>query len=259
MGGALACVPTIICINVGFNIPYNAMNNAYPAQACQMDTRLFGEQLNGAFFTMGDAFAIILLVPITQSWIFPALERCRGGRSISRSAKYHAGFVLVICANLVAAFIEYIRRDMSTGDNPNFVPCPADEVGSGACAGGYLLSKCSPGGALPMTNMSAFWTSIPMFLTGAGEILVNPVVYDYVFEEAPIRLRSIVQALNLVAAGAISNAVTAALGPLVPQDFNTGHLVWYFYVNCVAAVACISVYMCIARPELEVEVPTQEE
>lgn len=80
-------MPTIISINapgavqsvrglwrpqVGFNILYNAMNNAYPAQAakletclppvrisrqaCQMDTRLLGQQLNGSFFSLGDSF-----------------------------------------------------------------------------------------------------------------------------------------------------------------------------------------------------------
>eukprot|EP00438_Fugacium_kawagutii_P012756 Skav214205 [mRNA] locus=scaffold489:21298:32763:- [translate_table: standard] len=60
--------------------------------------------------------------------------------------------------------------------------------GSASCSDGYLLSKCSPGASLPMTRMSAFWMFVPMFLTGAGEILVNPVVYQYVFEEAPAPL-----------------------------------------------------------------------
>merc|ERR1719440_978579 len=75
--GALACMPTILCINVGFNIAYNAMNNAYPAQACQMDTRLFGTQLNGAFFTLGDAIAIIVLVPFFEGVLFPLIVKLR--------------------------------------------------------------------------------------------------------------------------------------------------------------------------------------
>merc|ERR1719446_1362716 len=79
--GALACMPTILCINIGFNIAYNAMNNAYPAQACQMDTRLFGgTQLNGAFFTLGDALAIIVLVPFFETVVYPAATRFRRGR-----------------------------------------------------------------------------------------------------------------------------------------------------------------------------------
>eukprot|EP00439_Symbiodinium_sp_Y106_P014270 s3637_g2.t1 len=130
-----------------------------------------------------------------------------------------------------------------------------------------------------MTRMSAFWTAIPMFLTGAGEILVNPVVYQYVFEQAPAPLRSLVQApdygdvigrfceiftrmsskeesglvlgeigsslsflsqplqlhlmYGLYEEGSISNAITAALSPLVPENLNDGHLVYFYYINCI--------------------------
>merc|ERR1719498_178020 len=247
--GALACIPTILCINVGFNIPYNAMNNAYPAQACQMDTRLFGTQLNGAFFTLGDAIAIIVLVPFFEGVLFPLIVKLRNGAPISRWAKYTAGFTLAMLANGVAVLIEWIRRGMSEGDDAQFVPCPSDLVGSDKCSmfsgQELLLSKCSPEGKLPMTNMSAFWTFIPMFLTGAGEILVNPVVYQYVFEHAPVRLRSLVQAMNLVAAGAISNAITASLSPLIPQNFNEGQLVYYFYANIGFAIAMLIGYWCL--------------
>lgn len=95
-----------------------------------------------------------------------------------------------------------------------------------------------------------------MMLTGLGEILVNPVIYQYVFENAPASLRSIVQALNLVVAGSISNAVTAALGPLIPpKDFNKGHLVYYFYANIVIGVLSLVAYWVIAHvqkiPEAE--------
>jgi len=147
--------------------------------------------------------------------------------------------------------IEYIRRDMSIGENPNFVPCPDDLRGTSECGGGlrgdeYLLSKCSPNASLPMTAMSAFWTFVPMVLTGLGEILVNPVLYQFVFEEAPSRLRSVLQALNLVAAGAISNAITAALGPLVPENLNTGQVSYYFYMNIGFAVVMLLAYWYVA-------------
>lgn len=247
--GALACVPTIICVNVGFNIPYNAGDNAYPTMACQMDTRVFGgEQLNGAFITLGNAFTIILLVPLFENFLFPWLERCRGGRPVTRWAKYNAGFAFVIAANLVAALIERARRDMSVGADPRFVACPPEDVGSEACSGDgkYLLSKCSPNASLRMTALSFWWTVIPMVLTGIGEILVNPTIYQFVFEQAPPRLSSIVQALNLVAGGAVSNAITAALGPLVPENLNDGHLVAYFYTNIGFAVVLLVVYWYVA-------------
>eukprot|EP00959_Pyramimonas_sp_CCMP1952_P087143 1823288-Pyramimonas_sp.AAC.1 len=37
---ALAIVPLLIVVNIGFNLSYNAMNNAFPASACQMNTLL---------------------------------------------------------------------------------------------------------------------------------------------------------------------------------------------------------------------------
>merc|ERR1712054_198045 len=165
-------------------------------------------------------------------------------------AKYTAGFTLAMLANGVAVLIEWIRRGISEGDDAQFVPCPSDLVGSDKCSmfsgQELLLSKCSPEGKLPMTNMSAFWTFIPMFLTGAGEILVNPVVYQYVFEHSPSRLRSMVQAMNLVANGAISNAITASLGPLIPEDFNKGQLVYYYYANMGFALLMLLAYWLVA-------------
>jgi len=254
---AFACVPAIVCINLGFNVPYNAMNNAYPAQACQMNTVVFGSQLNGAFFTLGDAAAIIIFVPIIEMLVYPALARCRG-REATRTEKYTAGFTFCILANVVAAVIEYKRRAMSVSDDPDFVLCPEDLLNSPSCTStvpSYWLSSCSPGASLPMTNMSAFWSFSPMVLTGLGEILVNPVIYQYVFENAPASLRSILQALNLVVAGSISNAVTAALGPLIPEDFNEGHLVYYFYANIVIGALSLVAFWVIARvqaiPETE--------
>jgi len=261
---ALTCVPAIVCVNLGFNVPYNAMNNAYPAQACQMDTVVFGKQLNGAFFTLGDAGAIIIFVPIMEMLVYPALARCRG-REATRTEKYTAGFTFCILANVVAVVIELQRRAMSVSDDPDFVLCPEHFINNTKhCTNSipsnhtpsYWLSSCSPGSSLPMTNMSAFWCFLPMMLTGLGEILVNPVIYQYVFENAPASLRSIVQALNLVVAGSISNAVTAALGPLIPpKDFNKGHLVYYFYANIVIGVLSLVAYWVIAHvqkiPEAE--------
>jgi dipeptide/tripeptide permease len=217
-----------------------------------MDTRLFGgDQLNGAFFTLGDAVAIIMLVPFFEKVVWPVASSLRGGRPVTRWAKYTTGFILAILANVAAVLIENMRRGMSEGNDPDFVPCPVEDMGKDHICKvidgrSFLLSKCSPHAKLPMTNMSALWTLIPMFLTGAGEIMVNPVVYQYVFEHAPSRLRSILQALNLVAAGAISNAITAALGPLIPEDFNKGSLVYYFYANIVLAVLLLVAYWAIA-------------
>merc|ERR1712054_240432 len=73
-------VPQMLLINIGFNILYNAMNNAYPALACQMDLRLPWNdttQLNGAFTNLGDCLAIIVGVPFVESLLYPIIEKRR--------------------------------------------------------------------------------------------------------------------------------------------------------------------------------------
>merc|ERR1712147_247559 len=98
---------------------------------------------NGAFFTLGDAAAIIILVPFFENVVWPCVTRLRRGRPVTRWAKYTMGFLLVILANVSAAVIEYVRRDMSQGSDPNFVLCPTEDLGTDICRviGGksYLL------------------------------------------------------------------------------------------------------------------------
>jgi len=240
-------VPQLLLINIGFNIPYNAMNNAYPALACQMDLRLpWNEQtqLNGAFTNLGDCLAIIIGVPIIEAIIYPCLEK-RRGRAIPRKAKYILGFTFAILANLVSIVIEDIRRTKA------FVPGPDG------------ISKCAPSSLqIHMSQMSCFYAFIPMFMTGIGEILVNPVVYEFAFAEAPSQLLSVVQAFNLVVAGSISNCITGPLSILVfPNNLNNfdednilsgipgqrGDVNITFILNAVIGLACLIAYMIVER------------
>merc|ERR1711988_1031109 len=101
---------------------------------------------------------------------------------------------MAILANGVAIILEQVRR------SKGFVP------------GDDGISKCAPTDLkIHMSEMSCFWAFIPMLMTGIGEILVNPVVYEFAFAEAPSQLLSVVQAFNLVVAGSLSNCIT---GPL---------------------------------------------
>eukprot|EP00927_Polykrikos_kofoidii_P061283 TRINITY_DN56143_c0_g1_i1.p1 TRINITY_DN56143_c0_g1~~TRINITY_DN56143_c0_g1_i1.p1 ORF type:complete len:694 (+),score=88.50 TRINITY_DN56143_c0_g1_i1:279-2084(+) len=233
---AFGCIPLIVSVNMGFNILYNSMNNAYSVQACQMDTTFGGRQLNGAFFNLGDCFAIIVFVPLIEGLIFPAWTRARGTPP-KMLTKFIWGFIFCILANVSAALLEVERRDRSA--EKDFVLCPGGNSTLGECSSGYLLSKCSFQSSLPMTNMSAFWTFLPMILTGIGEILVNPVIYLFVYEQAPASLTGLIQALNLVFGGAVSEAVTAALSLLVPENLDEGHLVYFFYANIAFALVML--------------------
>ncbi|CAJ1335088.1 unnamed protein product, partial [Effrenium voratum] len=72
---AFAAIPMIVVVNTAFNLCYNSMNNAFPSQACQMDVRLGTGQLNGAFYNVADALAIVVFTPIFESCLFPLIAR----------------------------------------------------------------------------------------------------------------------------------------------------------------------------------------
>jgi len=254
---ALRVIPTIMCINIGFNVGYNGMD-IYGAAACQMDVRLDvpwlqdvlllpNGQFNGNFFSLGNNSSIIIAVPFIEGFLFPKLRQMRG-KPISRKAKYVVGFALIILANLVGALIELVRRGR------DFIPCPADLMGSDKC-GAYdgvdnlLLSQCSPGGQLPMSDMSGWWTFIPYFITGCGEVLVNPVLQEFCFDEVAPRLRSLMMGFTLIAMGCTPSVITAIFAGFVPTDMNDGNVIWCYMANNMVSIILLIAYFFIAIPD----------
>eukprot|EP00906_Rhabdomonas_costata_P033939 RCo047784 len=71
----LDTVPTLIVVNIAFNICYNQMSGTFQAQACQMNLMVGSGQINGAFFNIGDCFAIVLFTPIYEMFLLPLLGR----------------------------------------------------------------------------------------------------------------------------------------------------------------------------------------
>merc|ERR1712176_53468 len=160
---------------------------------------------------------------------------------------YVAGFSLIVLANFTGVAIELVRRTRE------FLPCPVDLIGSDQCGpynnvGNYLLSQCSPGGTLPMSNMSGWWTFIPYFLTGCGEVLVNPVLQEFSFDEVAPRLRSLMMGFTLVAMGCVPSVITAVFAGFVPSDMNSGPVIWCYVMNNVVSLVLLAAYFCIALP-----------
>jgi len=222
-----ATVPLIIVINICFNMGYNAMNNAMPGQACQMNTLLFGSQLNGAFFNLGDALAIIVFTPIFESIMYPFFGMLKGSE-VRLGQKLIAGMLITALANCISAVLEIKRRHS---------PLMCWEA----------VSECAPNG-IHMRNISAFWMFVPFALIGAGEILVNPCMYYFAYTAAPARVRSLVQAFNLFMQGAVSNAFTAIVMKVAfPNDLDTGNLEYYYFINVVCLLVGIILYFYLTK------------
>jgi len=235
----LNSVPALLVGNVTFNVLYNAMSSIFYSQACQMDTRLSSGpeamQLNGAFFNLGDAIAIIAFTPILERLVIPGAEKLLG-KKVSYSAKIMAGVGFAMGAQAVAAALESIRMHTEVLSIP---------------------SKCAPllpdGQHVHMSGLSAFWMCVPYGMIGIGEVLVNPVLQHVAYDGADPSMRSLMQAFNLFAMGGLPNAVSAALtqatASLVPNDLNDGNLVLVYLINIAFGIfgCCVYAALGLAR------------
>lgn len=292
--GFLRAMPTIIAVSIGFNMCYNGMD-IYQQQACQMDTRtgfsqtlnefffLQGGQFNGVFFGLGDNASIIICIPILEMWVFPALKRMRGGKPVSRMAKFNAGFFFAILGCVVGMIIEIIRKKKAlvgcdddllndgacfcaTGvaddmhymqnftahifGNDTFTPPPEQVSSMCAAVNGTLLliPKCAPVG-VPMSEMTAWWTFIPYWITGMGEILVNPVVQEFSFDEVSPTLRSVLMGVTMVVQGCLPAVFEGAFTGFIPTDLNLGNVNIVYIVFIVLSLVLLVITWLIALPE----------
>jgi len=231
----LKTIPLILLINIAFSLCYNSMNAAMPAQACQMNCFIGGNnQLNGAFFNIGDALAIMIFAPLFENVLYPVWARIQG-KDVSLGQKLMLGLLVVAASNAVAALLEWQRKASPLMSNRPYSKCgPTD-----------------PSTGLPdtyMNELSAFWMFLPFMLVGFGEILVMPSMYFYAYSAAPKKVRATIQAFNLVVQGSISGAFTGALQlAFLPDDLNTGNLNIYYYVNIAFAFLGIVLYAVFRR------------
>lgn len=295
--GFMRALPTIVCVTVGFNVCYGGMD-VYPIQACQMDIRtglprwvdsiFFLEQtgqFNSTFYGLGDNAAIIIMIPLFEIVIFPLIKKCRGGVPVSRMMKFNLGFFLCILALIIGVLMEAVRKAQpyvtcSVDDTncfcatqspwtPRYVDPTATSLESlnrTACedVGGlmYVVSNCSPLG-VPMSQMNGWWSFIPFWFTGCGEVLVNPVVQEFAFSEVSPRLKSLLMGVTMVVVGCIPAVISGAFTGFIPNNLNEGNVdyVYYAYISC--GLLLLFAYWGIALPEnpvqslLDVEKDTQ--
>lgn len=229
----LDVVPKIIVGNVTFNVLYNTMFSLFYSQACQMDTRLAGGlQLSGAFFNLGDAFAVIIFTPLLERLIVPFAER-KLGRKVSSNMKVLTGISVAIASQLTAASLEYSRRSAEVlSVPPNCAPLASD------------------GQHVRMSAMSAFWMVLPYAMVGIGEALVNPVLWHVAYTADP-SMKSLMQAFCQFAMGGLPNAISAALTQATkswtPNNLNNGNLPMVYFVNAAFCLAGCAVYVFVTR------------
>lgn len=229
----LDCVPILVVGNLFFNILQSTISSVFLSQACQMDTRAdrtdFSEegfQYNGDFFRLANPIAIVSVTPMLDFVFYPLVVKMTGGE-VPMSLKVITGFSFAIGAQLVAAMLEYKRRSDPVLDVPSH------------CAP-YIQGTHEH---VHMSSTNSMYMFIPYAMIGIGEIMVNPVLQHLAYEGAPPEMKSLLQAFNLFAMGALPNAVASvisqALKAQVPNNLNDGNLpVVYFLNSAIGVIGC---------------------
>ena len=103
-----------------------------------------------------------------------------------------------------------------------------------------------------MSDMSGWWTFIPYFITGCGEILVNPIVQEFAFDETAPRIRSFMMGFALIAMGCVPSVITAVFAGFVPSDLNSGPIIWCYVANSVVSLLLLLAWIPIAVPDKKI-------
>jgi len=202
---------------------YSQMQGSFIVQGCQMDLRIGSGTISAAQLNLFDCVVILALIPVFDSWVYPAFER--HGLKLTPLKKIGAGFVFCVLSMLVAALVEVERRN---------APLLVKEIVNGTES--YYESNCDDTSSSTKTYMSAFsvWYQIPQYLLiGIAEILTAITTYDLFYSQVPSTMRSVCQALNLltVTLGSMaSSAVLSILASWYTSNLNKGRLDYIFLV-----------------------------
>ncbi|CAJ1411082.1 unnamed protein product [Effrenium voratum] len=235
----LDCVPLLLVGNLFFGILQSTISSVFQSQACQMDTRqdhtdfsFEGFQYSGDFFRLANPVTIVIGTPLLDRVVYPFVRKLTG-KEVGIGFKVILGFGFAIGAQLVAASIEFARKSS---------PVLA------------VASHCAPmvdGEHVHMSGLNSFYMLAPYAMVGFGEIMVNPVLQHLAYEGAPASMKSLLQAFNLFAMGALPNGVASvisqALKSQVPNDLNQGNLPLVYFINSAIGVVGIFAFFVVLR------------
>jgi len=185
-------------------LTYNQLNNNLTSQAATMETH----GLPNDVLSNLDPFALIILIPICDVFIYPALRRM--GLNFSALKKITLGFMTGSAAMIWAAVVQhYIYKTNACHD---------------------LASTCDT-----VAPLNVWIQSGSYILIAISEILASITGLEYAFTKAPKNMRSLVMAIFL-----FMSALASALGEAFVALSADPLLVWnYGTMAVIAGVAGI--------------------
>ena len=235
---------------------YGQTKTAFQLQGCSMDVTVAGSlELPVTFMNVFNTLSILVLVPLFETYLYPWLKS-KYEYEPSMLDKIGTGLVLSGVAMVVAAAIELYR--MANVPPPCYYGNATCEANLSPC---LSIDNYSEGDLLPQkSTVSIFW-QIPQFvLVGLSEILASITSYEFFFSQAPMEMRSVTQAGNMItnALGSWSTiplvlAVNAGSSPWIPADINQGHLAYFFFLLAALQAVNYSVFRQMQRTATEID------
>jgi proton-dependent oligopeptide transporter, POT family len=207
--GFAAC--SVFCWYPLYWITYNQLNNNLTSQAAVM-------KLNGLpndVLSNLDPFALIILIPICDLLIYPALRKAKIHFTPIKkiTCGFYTGSAAMIWAAVIQAYI-YKRSICGTG------------------AAGLLPESLGGDGETmcPTVDINVWAQTGAYILIAISEILASITSLEYAFSKAPRNMRSLVMSFNL-----FMSAISAAIGEAFVTLSADPLLVWNYGVMAVIA------------------------
>ncbi|KZV82206.1 hypothetical protein EXIGLDRAFT_713525 [Exidia glandulosa HHB12029] len=180
-------------------LTYNQLNNNLTSQAATMSTH----GLPNDILSNLDPLALIILIPICDLWIYPALRRA--GINFSALKKITFGFWTGSAAMIWAAVVQhYVYKTNPCGNQ------------AATCTG--------PDGETPAVSPLNVWIQSGSYiLIAISEIFASITALEYAFTKAPKNMRSLVMSVNL-----FTSAIASALGEAFVSLSTDPLLVWNY-------------------------------
>lgn len=163
-------------------LSYNQIGGNLTSQAATMETHGLPNDVLGNL----NPFALIILIPICDQFIYPALQR--NGIRFSPIKKITAGFFTCTAAMIWAAVLQHYLYQTN--------PC------------GHHASTCEDADGNVLTSPLNVWAQTGSYvLIALSEIFASITGLEYAFTKAPKNMRSLVMGIFL-----FTSAISSALG-----------------------------------------------
>ncbi|OQR96058.1 Proton-dependent Oligopeptide Transporter (POT) Family [Achlya hypogyna] len=213
---------------------YDQIDANFQSIAQQTDLRFGDEwdatQLSGAVLGVFDPVAIIILIPILDTVVYPFYLK-KMGKPASPFGKVLVGLVVSTVTMFYVGGFETMRRNSGVLLHSN-VTNPSQMI--------PIMNKA---GGEPMNALLWGWNIPQYVLVALCECLINVTAYDVFYSEVPMYLKSSCQAINLFMVSMGSNVTsifTLLFQKDIPDDLNEGNLERMFYA--VGAVSAINLF-----------------